>query len=60
MRGRVLGAYMLNQGLLPLGALPMGIIAGASSVPIAMAVGASLTVVATVLLAIVSPAWRTL
>jgi MFS family permease len=60
MRGRVLGAYMLNQGLLPLGALPMGIIAGASSVPIAMAVGASLTVVATVLLAVVSPAWRTL
>jgi MFS family permease len=60
MRGRVLGAYMLNQGLLPLGALPMGILAGATSVPIAMAVGASLTVVATVVLALTSPTWRTI
>jgi len=58
MRGRVLGAYMLNQGLLPLGALPMGILAGATSVPIAMAVGASLTIVTTTLLAVTAPAWR--
>jgi MFS family permease len=58
MRGRVLGAYMLNQGLLPLGALPMGILAGATSVPFAMAVGASLTIVATILVALTSNAWR--
>ena len=60
MRGRVLGAYMLNQGLLPLGALPMGILAGATSVPIAMAVGALLTIIATVVLALTNPAWRSL
>jgi predicted MFS family arabinose efflux permease len=61
VRGRVLGAYLLNQGLLPLGALPMGLIANARGVPIAMAVGASLTIVAVLLLAVfTSPLWREL
>jgi MFS family permease len=60
MRGRVLGAYMLNQGLLPLGALPMGILAGATSIPVAMATGAALTVIATVALALSGRTWRTL
>jgi MFS family permease len=61
VRGRVLGAYVLNQGLLPLGALPMGLIAGAFGVPVAMAIGASLTILATVALAIgTNPLWKEL
>ena len=60
VRGRVLSAYMLNYGLLPLGAMPMGIIAGATSVPIAVAVGASITILLTLLLAVTSPAVRSL
>jgi len=35
MRGRVLGLYMLNQGLLPLGALGAGILADLTSAPTA-------------------------
>ncbi len=60
VRGRVMSAYMLNNGLLPLGAMPMGIIAGATSVPIAVAVGASMTILLTALLALTSPALRSL
>ena len=60
VRGRVMSAYMLNNGLLPLGAMPMGIIAGATSVPIAVATGATMTIVMTVLLAVVSPDLRKL
>ena len=61
VRGRVLGAYVLNQGLLPLGALPMGMVASAFGVPIAMALGASLTIIAIVLLGVVTnPMWREL
>lgn len=60
VRGRVMSAYMLNNGLLPLGAMPMGIIAGATSVPIAVATGATMTIVMTILLAVVSPDLRKL
>jgi hypothetical protein len=60
VRGRVMSAYMLNNGLLPLGAMPMGIIAGATSVPIAVATGATMAIVMTILLAVVSPDLRKL
>jgi MFS family permease len=50
MRGRVMGAYMLTWGLMPLGAMPMGLVAGAVGAPIAVASGAAL---ASLLVAIV-------
>jgi hypothetical protein len=40
--------------------MPMGIIAGATSVPIAVAVGATMTILLTALLAVTSPALRSL
>jgi MFS family permease len=60
VRGRVMAAYMLVNGLLPLGAMPMGVIAGAISVPIAIAIGASLTVLLTIVLGFRAPVLRTL
>jgi MFS family permease len=60
VRGRVMAAYMLVNGLLPLGAMPMGVIAGAISVPIAIAIGASLTVLLTLILGFRAPVLRTL
>jgi hypothetical protein len=60
VRGRVMAAYMLVNGLLPLGAMPMGVIAGAISVPIAIAIGASLTVLLTLWLGLRAPVLRTL
>lgn len=50
VRGRVMGAYMLTFGLMPLGAMPMGILAGHVGTPIAVATGA---VVSSVLAALV-------
>lgn len=61
VRGRVLGAYFLNSGLLPLGALPMGLVANSFGVPVAMAIGASLTIIATLLVGFFThPLWREL
>lgn len=60
VRGRVMAAYMLVNGLLPLGAMPMGIIAGTTSVPIAIAIGASSTVLLTLWLGFRAPVLRTL
>jgi len=53
-----MAAYMLVNGLLPLGAMPMGLIAGTTSVPIAIALGASTTVLLTILLGLRSPILR--
>jgi MFS family permease len=60
VRGRVMAAYMLVNGLLPLGAMPMGVIAGALSVPIAIAIGALTTVALTIVLGLRAPVLRTL
>ncbi len=50
VRGRVMGAYMLTWGLMPLGSLPMGIIADRVGTPTAVAAGAIVSsVLATVL-----------
>src|SRR3712207_5339343 len=40
LRGRVTGAYMLTWGLMPLGALPMGMAADRIGAPAAVATGA--------------------
>lgn len=40
VRGRVMSAYLLNMGLMPLGALPMGLLAGSFGAPVAVATGA--------------------
>jgi len=40
VRGRVMGAYMLTWGLMPLGAMPMGVVADRYGAPTAVAVGA--------------------
>ncbi len=40
IRGRVMGAYLLTFGLMPLGALPMGLVADAFGTPTAVAGGA--------------------
>lgn len=48
-RGRVMGIYMLNQGLLPFGSLFAGVMADAFTAPIAIAVmGATVCVMAVV------------
>ena len=39
MRGRAMGAYMMTWGLMPLGSLPLGAIAGSFGTPMAMMVG---------------------
>ncbi len=60
VRGRVMGAYMLTWGLMPLGALPMGIAADHFGTPAAVAGGAIVSSVLTLALAATSPALREL
>lgn len=43
VRGRVMGAYLLTFGLMPLGAMPMGLAANRWGAPTAVAVGAVLS-----------------
>lgn len=40
VRGRVMATYMMTFGLLPLGALPMGLIADITGIQLAVAIGA--------------------
>jgi MFS family permease len=51
-RGRVMGVYMLNFGLMPLGAIPIGFLADAANIRLAFALAggllAGVAVVATV------------
>ena len=58
VRGRVMGAYMLTWGLMPLGALPMGILAAKVGTPAAVAAGATLSSLSAALLGYFSPALR--
>jgi MFS family permease len=46
-RGRVMGVYMMNFGLMPLGALPLGFIAASYDVRLAFAVAGATLFVAT-------------
>jgi MFS family permease len=60
IRGRVMGAYLLTLGLMPLGALPMGLLAGRVGVPWAIAGLAALSTLLVGALAISSRALREL
>ena len=58
VRGRVMGAYMLTWGLMPLGALPMGMIADRIGTPVAVAGGAIISAVLTGILGLTSSTVR--
>ena len=60
VRGRVMGAYMLTWGLMPLGALPMGMAANRIGTPQAIAVGAMISTFLVAVVAVTSPALRRL
>lgn len=60
VRGRVTGVYMMAWGLMPLGGLPMGLLAEVWGAPFAVAAGAVLAILATGLLAIRSKRLRQL
>jgi MFS family permease len=60
IRGRVMGAYLLTWGLMPLGALPMGLLAGAIGVPLAIAGEVVVCMALTAWLALSSRALRAL
>jgi MFS family permease len=54
VRGRVTGAYMLTWGLMPLGSLPMGMIADRVGTPAAVAGGAIISSLLALILGLVS------
>ncbi len=58
VRGRIMSTYMITYGFLPLGALPMGVVAGVTSAPFSIAVSAGLSVALTVLIALKTNGWR--
>lgn len=60
VRGRVMSAYFLTFGLMPLGALPMGLIAGQFGTPLAVGGGAVISSVLVALLVLKSPQLRTM
>lgn len=60
VRGRVTGVYMLTFGLMPLGGLPLGIAAEMFGAPFAVAAGAVLSSLFTLILAIRSARLRAL
>jgi predicted MFS family arabinose efflux permease len=60
LRGRVMGAYLLTWGLMPIGALWMGPLAQAAGIRFTTALGAGLCTIAIAVLALRSPALRSL
>lgn len=58
IRGRVMGAYMLTWGLMPVGALPMGLAADRFGVQAAVAAGAIISTLLTAVLGMASSAVR--
>ena len=59
-RGRVMGLYMLNFGLRPLGAIPLGILAQQTSIQTAFAVAGGLLAVSIILTWVLAPRIRRL
>lgn len=57
-RGRVMGTYVLTWGLMPLGAMPMGIMADHFGTPTAVASGAIVTCILATVIGITTPAIR--
>ncbi|MEX2599371.1 MAG: MFS transporter [Dehalococcoidia bacterium] len=60
MRGRVMGVYMVDVGMQPLGGVLAGVIATFYGVPLAWVVGATIGLVFTICVAILAPAFRRL
>ncbi|MEX2431084.1 MAG: MFS transporter [Dehalococcoidia bacterium] len=60
MRGRVMGVYMMDIGMQPLGGLIAGLIATAYSVSVAWVFGATVGLLVMVLVAIFAPSFRRL
>lgn len=60
VRGRVMGVYMLTWGLMPIGALPMGIAADLFGAPVAVASGALISSALAALLMVRSATLRRL
>ena len=60
VRGRVMAAYLLTMGLMPLGALPMGYVAGVAGTPTAVCAGALVASTLIAVLALRSRGLRTL
>lgn len=58
IRGRVTGVYMITFGLMPLGGLPMGVAAEVWGAPFAVAAGAVISSVLTIILAVRSKRLR--
>ncbi len=58
VRGRVMSAYFLTFGLMPLGSLPMGLIADRFTTPLAVGGGAVISSVLVTILALKSPQLR--
>lgn len=59
-RGRVMGIYMLNFGLTPIGAIPLGILAEATDIRVAFAVAGIVLAVAVLLVWTLTPRIRSL
>ena len=59
-RGRVMGIYMLNFGLRPIGAIPLGFLAEQTSLQTSFAVASSVLIVSVVLTWILAPRIRRL
>lgn len=60
IRGRVMGAYLLTFGLMPLGALPMGMVADRMGAPFAVTAGAIVSSLLAAWLGFTSPVLRKL
>ncbi len=60
IRGRVMGAYLLTFGLMPLGALPMGMVADRMGAPFAVTAGAIASSLLAAWLGVTSPILRKL
>jgi len=58
IRGRVMGIYMLTWGLMPLGAMPMGVLGSYIGIPAAVAIGGISSTLLTVALYLRSPTLR--
>ena len=59
-RGRVMGIYMLNFGLTPIGAIPLGILAQATRIEVAFAVAGCVLAAAVLLTWVLTPRIRRL
>ena len=59
-RGRVMGIYMLNFGLTPIGAIPLGILAEATDIRVSFAVAGCILAASVILTWVLTPRIRRL